>query len=159
VTSVAWQRPATEAIRGLGTLAGPDYTDVFTASPIEARARPPEEWTREILEGTPALRRLIPVLHRLVLGLRLGPLSSPDYILGWKIADRGEDYIRLETSSWMMTPHLLFKFDADRISVGSLIRYERWLARCIWPPVSILHRRVGIALLRHAVRPYESDGS
>jgi len=51
-----------------------------------------------------------------------------------------------------MTPRLILKVDEDRIRVATLIRYNHKIAARVWPPVSILHRRVGIALLRHALR-------
>jgi hypothetical protein len=148
-----WQRPAPEAIRRLDTLVDPDYTDLFTVAPIEANAKSPDGWARAILEEAPApLRLLILGVWQYVLGFRLGPRPSRDYIHGWKICDRGEDYITIETTSWLMTPHLLLKAEADRIVVATLLRYERWPARWIWPPVSILHRYVGIVLMRHAKR-------
>jgi hypothetical protein len=157
--TVRWQRHVPEAIRRLDTLVDPDYTDLFTAAPIHVTAKSPEGWARAIFDGAPAaLRLLIPVVHRWLLGLRLGPRSSPAHILGWKISDRGEDYVTLEVACWFMTPHLLLKTEDNQISVATLICYDRSAARCIWPPVSIVHRHVGIALLRHALRSHQAAG-
>src|SRR6266540_3679589 len=115
--TVHWQRRVPDAIRRLDTLVDPDYVDLFTAAPTDASAKSPEEWARAIFQGAPApLRLFIPLVHRWILGLRLGPRSSPDHILGWRIGDRGEDYVTLEVASSLMTPHLLLKADVNRIS-------------------------------------------
>jgi hypothetical protein len=50
-----------------------------------------------------------------------------------------------------MTAHVIFHFDGPVASLAAFVRYDRPLANIIWPPVSIIHRRVGLALMRHAV--------
>jgi hypothetical protein len=79
-------RNVPEAIRSLGALANPDYVDLYTVTTSEATNKSPEDWARAALEETPT-GRSAPSLWRL-LGLRLGPRQSPDYVQGWKIADR-----------------------------------------------------------------------
>ncbi len=153
MTRVVWQRHAPEPIRSLDTLADPSYTDLFTAPMTGAQNKSAEEWARLILEGGPApLRLLIFVVQRFVLGLRVELRRSPDLVLGWKIGASSDDYIRMETGSWLMTPHLILKVDEDQISVATLIRYDHPIAARVWPPVSLLHRRVGIALLGHTLK-------
>jgi hypothetical protein len=69
------------------------------------------------LEGAPDHLRFAAVLtQRLLLGLRLGPLRSPHHILGWKIAERGNDWVRIEATSWMMAASLVFKVDEVGLS-------------------------------------------
>ncbi len=151
--TVHWQRSVPQEIRALDTLVDPSYTDFFTAATTEAQNKTAEEWARLSLEGAPpALRLLVFVGQRFVLGLRVKLRRSPDRVIGWKIGASGDDYIRMETGSWLMTPHLILKVDEDRISVATLIRYDHPMAARIWPPVSLLHRRVGIALLGHALK-------
>src|SRR5437870_5214181 len=107
---VAWQRDVPESVRSLGGLANPDYLDLFTATTNEAPEKLAEDWARLVLEGAPDHLRLAVFLAlRFLLGLRLGPRRSPDYILGWKIADRGEGWVRIEAASWMMTASMVFK--------------------------------------------------
>ena len=45
--------------------------------------------------------------ERPLLGLRLGPWPSPDLVHGWRIAGKGDDWLRLETASWLMTCHVV----------------------------------------------------
>jgi hypothetical protein len=153
VPSLAWQRDVPESIRSLDSLASPDYADLFTARANGVSEQTAEEWARAALEGAPDHLRLAALLaQRLLLGLRLGPLSSPNYILGWKITERGNDWVRIEAASWMMAASLVFKVDEVGLSVATFVRYDRRLAAFIWPPLSTVHRKVGLAMIRHALR-------
>jgi hypothetical protein len=143
-----------EPIRRLHSLADPDYADVFTLMTSRATDRSGEAWARAVLEDTP-IGRSAPRLWRL-LGLRLGPRSSPDYVQGWRIADRGDGWIRIEATSWFMTAHAVVHVDDGRVSVALFLRYERAIAALIWPPVSVMHRRAVPVMLRQALR---LDGS
>ena len=146
--------PAT--IRSLDTLASPDYVDVFSAPVNGATDRSPEEWARALLEETPT-GRSAPVLWRR-LGLRLGPRPSADHVQGWRIADRGEDWIRLETASWFMTAHCIVHIDDRQLSLALFISYDHPIAALVWMPVSAMHRRAVPVMLRQALTAYESRG-
>jgi hypothetical protein len=150
VSTVVGLRNVPEAIRSRGALASPDYVDLCTVTTTEATDKSPEEWARAALEETPT-GRSAPSLWRL-LGLRLGPRHSPDYVQGWKIADRGDNSIRLETASWFMTAHAVVHVEKGHVSVALFLRYDRPLAALVWPPVSIMHRRAVPAMLRQALR-------
>jgi hypothetical protein len=104
VPTVVQQRNVPEAIRSLNTLGSPDYVDVFTvASAVTDKS--PEQWARATVEGLSPWARF--VVWRVLCGLRLGPQPSPDSLAGWKIADRGDSWIRMEASSWFMTARVL----------------------------------------------------
>jgi hypothetical protein len=77
---------------------------------------------------------------------------SPDYVGGWKIADRGDSWIRLEAASWFMTAHLVLEVDDRHLSVATFICYDRPMAALVWPPLSAAHRFLMPGLLRHTVR-------
>jgi hypothetical protein len=143
-----------EAIRRLDTLASPDYVDLFTARTSMATDKSPEEWARALLEDTPT-GRSAPVLWRR-LGLHLGPTPSPDYIQGWKIADHGDGWIRIETASWFMSAHAVVKVDCGQVSIALFLRYDRPIAALIWPPVSVMHRRGVPVMLRQALKAHAS---
>jgi hypothetical protein len=139
-----------EAIRAADTLERVDYADHCTVEVAGAADRTPEEWARVILEQTPTGRRA-PLLWRL-LGLRLGPSGSAQHVQGWRIADRGESWIRVETSSWYMTGHAVALVDGDQLSIALFLRYDNPIAALIWRPVGALHRRGLPVMLRQAVR-------
>jgi hypothetical protein len=152
VLSVVGLTNIPEAIRCLDTLASPDYVDLFTAATSGATDKSAEAWARAALEDTPT-GRSAPVLWRR-LGLRLGPTPSPDYVQGWKIADRGDDWIRIEAASWFMTAHAVIQVDDGRVSIALFLRYDRPIAALIWPPVSVMHRRAVPIMLRQALKPH-----
>lgn len=150
VSSVVGLTDIPDTIRRLTTLVSPDYVDLFTVATSGATGKSAEEWARTALEDTPT-GRSAPVLWRL-LGLRLGPTPSPDYVQGWKIADRGDDWIRIETTSWFMTAHAVVQVDDGRVSIALFLRYDRPIAAVIWPPVSVMHRRAVPVILRQALK-------
>jgi hypothetical protein len=136
----------------LATLEGVDYADCVVATTSDATERTPEEWARAVMEDTPT-GRSAPALWRLI-GLRLGPMPSPDHVQGWRIADRGDDWIRAETAAWYMTAQAVVRVAQDQVSLALFLRFDRAVAGVIWLPVGVLHRRGVPAMLRQAVRAH-----
>src|SRR3954451_17161988 len=140
-----------DALVDLGTLGRVDYVDACTADVPAGIERSAEEWARVVLEQT-SLGRRAPLLWT-ALGLRLGPRPSPDHIQGWRIAARGDDWIRGATSSWFASGQAVCRVADRRLSVALLLRYDRPLvAAAIWLPVGALHRRGLPAMLAEAVK-------
>lgn len=154
--TVLQERNVPEAIRSLSTFAPADYVDLFTVGTGAARGAP-EEWARAGVEE--AAGRAGQFVWRVILGLRLERRPSPDHVAGWKIAERGEDWIRLEAASWHMTAHIVVQVDDDRLSIATFIRYDNPIAALVWPPLSNVHRRAMPGLLRRAVRIREKAGT
>jgi hypothetical protein len=153
VSSVRWHRNVPGAIRSLDTLADPDYADIVTATVSETQSRAPEQWVHAMLKGVPrGLLFFVPLVQRVALGLRLELGPSPDHLLGWKIADRGDNWLRIEAASWFLTAHVVLHVDDGQLSCASFIRYDRPPAALVWPPVSLIHRQVALALVRSAAR-------
>ena len=152
-STVRWRREVPEAIRSLGELANADYADIVTATVDETPSGTIEQLIDASLKGVPrGLLVLIPVVQRVFLGLRLTLRPSPDRVLGWKIAERGENWMRIEAASWFLTGHVVMQLDRGQISLASFLRYDRRLAAFVWPPVSLIHRQAALALVRSAVR-------
>ena len=151
-STVRWRREVPEAIRSLGALADADYADIVTAT-VEETPSDPEQLIHAALDGLPrALLVSVPFIQRVFLGLRLQMRPSPDHLLGWKISDRGENWMRIEAASWFLTGHVVMHTDERRISFASFIRYDRRLAALVWPPISLIHRQVALAVMRSAIR-------
>lgn len=150
MTTVLQQRNVPDAIRSLSTLDSPDYVDLFTVTTREAAEKSPEQWARAGVEDAAGLAGQF--VWRVLLGLRLERRSSPDHVGGWRIADRGDSWIRLEAASWFLTAHIVVHVDDGEVSVATFIRYDRPIAALVWPPVSIGHRQAMPGLLRNAVR-------
>jgi hypothetical protein len=150
VPTVRQQRNVPEAIRSLSTMANPDYVDVFSATASGTPDRSPEQWARAGIEDAagPAGQ----FVWRELLGLRLERRPSPDHVGGWKIADRGDSWVRLEAASWFLTAHIVVQVDDGQVTVATFIRYDLPVASVVWPPLSIGHRRAMPGLLRRAAR-------
>ena len=148
--SVIQERTIPDAIRALSSMDRPDYIDVFTVTTNGAADATPEEWFRTALEDVAG--RGGQFIWRGVLGLRLKSRPSTERVAGWKIADRGKDWIRLEASSWFMTAHLVARLDDPMLFAGTFIRYEHPIAPLIWVPASTVHRRAMPGLLVKTVR-------
>jgi len=89
---------------------------------------------------------------RFVLRLRLGPLHSPDHILGWRIVDRSADETVCQLGSGFLGAYNTFQRVDGKFVWSTFVSYERRRARVIWPPVSLIHRiLVRISLRRAAV--------
>jgi Protein of unknown function (DUF2867) len=130
-----------------------DYSDDVSMVVPAGDERSTEEWARAALEGGPTTLRLFIVAGwRFVLWLRLGPRSSADHVLGWKIVGRQPDETVLELRSVLLTARLVFHADGTHIVWSTFVRYERRMAAVIWPPVAMLHRRIVPYALRRAGR-------
>jgi hypothetical protein len=150
VTNVFQQRTVPDTIRVLSALERIDYVDLFTATAPDAKDRSPEQWARAAMEGASAAGRFI--AWQVILGLRLERRPSPDHVAGWKIADRGDGWIRFEASSWFLTARIVCRVEDGHVSVATFLRYDRPVAALVWPALSGFHRRAMPGLLRHAVR-------
>jgi hypothetical protein len=142
-----------EAIRSLSTMADPDYVDCFILATSAARDLPAEEWALATDEVIGLAGQFV---WRGVLGLRLAPRSSPDHVGGWTIVERGDDWIRLEAESWLVTAHIVVLVDDERLSAATFVRYQRRIAAAVWRPLSVLHRRAVPGFLRRTVRNVEA---
>jgi hypothetical protein len=138
------------SVRALTSVPDVDYVDHFTvastlASGVDAT---PEQWARAMFGDVPSIgERLI---WRGLLQLRLDPGRSPATVAGWRIGGRGPDWIRLEAASWFLTANLIVRTGDGRVSLTTVVRYERRLGRRVWPPLSAVHRRLVPGVLRGA---------
>ena len=151
--SVRWQRGVPQALAALDTLVDPDYTDVVTGPVSSTSDRTPEQSARAVLGSLPrGLVLVVPFVQRVFLGLRLQLRPSPEHLLGWKIAARGEDWIRIEAASWFLTGHVVMQVVDGVLSFATFVHYDRWPAALVWPPISLIHRQVALILVRGAAR-------
>jgi hypothetical protein len=155
MAAVIQHRDIPEAIRTLGGMDRPDYIDLFSVTTDGAADASPEQWARTAIETVAGPGGQF--IWRGVLGLRLESRSSPDRVAGWKIAERGPNWIRLEASSWFLTAHLVARLDDEHLSVGTFIRYHLPIAALIWVPASAVHRRLMPSLLQQTVRLQARD--
>jgi hypothetical protein len=146
VDSVVGMHNIPESVRALSSLSDIDYVDRFTLSVDAGADATPEQWARAMFGNVPSVAELL--IWRGFLGLRLSRGRSPDTVGGWRIGERGEDWIRLEAASWFLTGNLLVQTADGRVSLVTFLRYDRRLGHGVWPPLSAVHRRLVPGLLR-----------
>jgi hypothetical protein len=134
------------SVRALSSLPDCDYVDYFTLA-TDADATP-EQWARAMFGDVPS--RAEQLIWRGLLQLRLSPGRSPATVAGWRIGGRGPDWIRLEAASWFLTGNLLVNTADRRVSLTTVLRYDRRLGHRLWPSLAALHRRLVPGVLRGA---------
>jgi hypothetical protein len=131
-----------------------DYADAFEIRVREPDARTAEQFARCALEQAPwPVRWTVWIAHRYLLRMRLGPRSSPDHILGWKILTSQPDVIHLEAVSPLLGRGVLVlrRVDPTCVVITTYVFYTRpGPARVVWRIAGPLHRRIAPYLLEHA---------
>jgi hypothetical protein len=151
VTTLVGGHDVPEAVRSRTTFPDPDYVDMFTVATPLAADRSPEAWARAILEQAPLARRHARRFWRL-MGLRLGPQHSSDHVQGWRIAARGDTWLRLETSSWYLRAQAVCVVNGGDVCLSLSLRYDRAVAALVWALVSDRHRRAVPVMVHQAVK-------
>ncbi|HZS14636.1 MAG TPA: hypothetical protein VFC09_08575 [Candidatus Dormibacteraeota bacterium] len=156
VSDAVLERDVPASIRRLDTFAHADYADIVTASGARLAAMSPEQLAHVVLWPDGLRMRAVVgaagAIQCVVLGFRPSLRASRDNLFGWRIAARGDRWLRLEASSSLLSGHIVLHRDGGRLSFATFVRYERPLAVHVWAAVAPIHRRVAIALVRHAVR-------
>lgn len=135
-----------ESARALSSLPDFDYVDHFTiVTDVDAT---PEQWARAMFGDVPGLGQQL--IWRGVLQLRLSSGRSPATVAGWLIGGRGPGWLRLVAASWFLTANMIVRTGDGRVSLTTVVRYERRVGRYAWPRLSALHRRLVPGVLRGA---------
>ncbi len=134
------------SVLALSSFTDIDYADQFSrATDVDAA---PEQWARAMFGDVPDVAERF--IWRVLLHLRLSRGRSPATVAGWRIGDRGEDWVRLEAGSWFLTANLLVRAADGRVSLGTFVHYDRRVGRAVWVPLSAVHRRLAPRVLREA---------
>ncbi|OBA63927.1 hypothetical protein A5647_00240 [Mycobacterium sp. 1100029.7] len=150
VTRHTLQRIATVAEQTETGDDASDYTDVFEVPISRGDRRAAEQMFRDALRGGPG-GGLVLWIHRHVLRFRLGPISSPDHVIGWPIVRSGPDELVLTTSGPLMRGELtLRREDGRRASLTTRVHYRHGGARAVWAVVGPMHRIVAPRLMERA---------
>jgi hypothetical protein len=133
-----------------------DYADSFEIRVGEADSRSAEQFARSALEQAPwPVRWTIRTAHERLLGLRLGPRSSRDHVLGWQIVLSEPDVVQLGASSPLLGRGVIVgrRLDPRCTRITTFVFYSRpALGRVVWAIAGPLHRRVAPYLLERAAK-------
>jgi hypothetical protein len=129
-----------------------DYADCFEVWAAAPEERTAESLARAALEDLPlAIRGLILAAHRFILRFRLGPPSSRDHVLGWRIVTSAPDLVVLEADGPLMRGIMVGRKAGSGVTVlRTFVFFRRPAAAFVWRVVGVLHRRIAPYLLRRA---------
>ena len=128
-----------------------DYAGAFEITIAEGDDRSAEEWARSMFERSPIpIRWFVVFGWRFVLGLRLGPRSSPGFVSGWRIREVRPDLIVLDVDSSLLTAQKDIWIASGSVRVSTFVIYKRGLGRAIWASISPVHNRTEPYLLGSA---------
>jgi Protein of unknown function (DUF2867) len=132
--------------------AHPDYSDNFEARTGGAD-RSAEQWARAMFEGAPVGMRTFLVRTWPLFGVRLGPLHTADYVLGWRIVKNTPDFVVLQVRSAAgVTVRLVVQAGEGSVLAGTFVRCEGLPGRVLWFAIAPIHRLVMSRLLGEATR-------
>jgi hypothetical protein len=143
---------------GVDTATGAHYMAAWEVTTPSADARSAEQWARAAFEDAPrAIRAFVMAGWIVGLRLRLGPRSSADHVLGWRIVSATPERVVLEVRSALLgTGHLALQVESSRVVLASFVRYEKRGARPIWAAVQPLHHLILPYMLGHAASQHRS---
>jgi hypothetical protein len=133
--------------------ADADYADAFEILIGEDDSRTAEQAFRDGLGAEPgAGGRLVLWIHRHVLRFRLGPFTSSDHVIGWKIVYSDPDQFVLSADGSLMRGQLAMSRQADRHAVLTTQLFYRHhaAARIVWAVVGPMHRAIAPRLIEHS---------
>src|SRR6202161_4416086 len=129
-----------------------DYADAFEILIGEDDSRTAEQAFRDGLGAEPgAGGRLVSWIHRYVLRFRLGPFTSSDHVIGWKIVHSDRDQFVLTADGSLMRGQLAMSRQADRHAVLTTQLFYRHhaAARIVWAVIGPVHRAIAPRLIEH----------
>ena len=132
-----------------------DYADAFEVTVDEADARTAEEVVRTGLSrvSPPRFSALL-MAHRHVLGFRLGPASSSEHVMGWRVVTSEPGVCRLEADGPLMAGTMVARrVDAATARLTTFVRYRQPVARIIWAICGPIHRRAAPQLMNLSATP------
>jgi hypothetical protein len=135
-----------------------DYADSFEIQLPESDTRSPEQLFRtSVKQASSALRWAVPIVHRRILLFRLGPLSSPDHLLGWHIVTSEPELMQLEAAGPLMRGVIVVRRVGQTGATFTtfVFNVRRAPARIVWAIIAPLHRRVAPYLLKQVVAAVE----
>ena len=139
--------------RMLDDIPHADYTCAFEVARPTTDRRTAEQWARAAFECAPmSIRVFLTIGWRIVLGLRLGPLSATDHVLGWRIRSAQPDLLVLEQDSPLITAHNAVQVDDTRVVWTTFVGYRNFLGRVAWALTALFHIVTVPALLSRAAR-------
>jgi hypothetical protein len=138
---------------------GYHYADAFEISLPAPDMRTAEQVARAALDNAPRLIRMgMVAAQRYLLGFRLGPLSAPDHIQGWRIVRAEPEAVQLEAVGLLGRAVVVGSRPDPHTAVLSTYNFyaRPALGRLLWAVGGPMHRRIAAYLMERAVADPET---
>lgn len=168
---------APNALGDVGIPPGANYADVFVLTGRFSEY-PLDDWARALFEQTAG--RTGQFLWRRVLRLKLvrppdsrrarpghqgdeghGTDGTPfnddtlgsrvDWIAGWRVAQRGQDWVRLEAFGTLLSGNLVVRVEHQQVLLGTCVSYKTRFGGWLWRQLAPIHQRAAPGLLREGL--------
>jgi hypothetical protein len=143
--------PPPTAAQELCTLASVDDSDAWLVA--TADRRPALDWLHETFDDAPEVLRAPILLGWRLCGAELGPLSSPDRVLGWAVDLAEQDRARIRVQ-WRigLDAEIVAVNRSGGFTLASFVRTRTRLGGIVWTLLSPFHRLATRLMLALAVR-------
>jgi hypothetical protein len=123
-------------------IASPDYADAFEVARRPTDRRSAERWARDGFERLPlSARRSAMLVHRWILGFRLGPWASPDHVFGWRIAISEPKLLQLEARSPLLNGHMVWRLHDTSLVMTTFLWFGMHrTSSVVWAAIGHVHR-------------------
>ncbi|MFC4337030.1 hypothetical protein [Salininema proteolyticum] len=123
-----------------------DYADAFTLTADGTSRWTAEQWARAAFGDRPSWQAAF--IFRVQLKLRLHWRASPDHVSGARIAEKTDEWIRLEASGPILEDQMIFHVNDQEASLAVFMRYLTPKGERTWTRLSPVHRSLAPGLLR-----------
>lgn len=143
--------PPPDAARELCTLSTVDDSDAWLVGTDERR--PAVDWLHETFDDAPEALRAPILLGWRLFGAELGPLSSPDHVLGWRVEVAEPEQARIAVRWKIGLDAEIVALDrSGGFTLASFVRTRTPAARVVWTLLSPMHRMATRLMTALAVR-------
>jgi Protein of unknown function (DUF2867) len=140
-----------EVTNGTDDIGPSGHASAFEVKIAHGDDRSPEQWARAAFEETPThVRSFVKFGWRYVVGLRLGPQSSPNHVAGWTVRAVRPGVINLTVESWLVTATKDVEVTNDTVRIVTVVRYKHRLGRIVWTLITPVHYLTEPYLLGYA---------
>jgi hypothetical protein len=137
-----------------------DYADSFEVVLHDPDAHSAEQWVRTALDQSPgSLATLIRLVHRHVIGFRLGPAFTDEHIIGWQVVHSSQDIMQMQASGPVVRAVIVARRKTPtKMTLTTFLFYRRPArAKLLWVAIRPVHKRAASDLMSRAAKAFTTD--
>jgi hypothetical protein len=133
------------------SLISASYACAFEIDTTSTDSRTAEHWLRAMFEdASPVLRTFILSGWSGALRLRLGPKTSPQHIIGWKIMSVSQTKVVITVDGPVLSACQVVQISNGTVVHVTIVHFDRPAAKPIWAVAAPIHIRTIPYLLKQS---------